>query len=164
MLCLHVPTPLLGCHNMFKKKWRLPWFGRMVKPKLRLKIKTCRRLARAENKLIQFFQLNSKRFQQGSRAVPVFRGVHFRVTSPRPQRYPTHSLMGTRMDGDAVPDIKAILLFAFICVLRMFRKKVDMINMHAPILATNNGLHDARRHRIQHHNRNNWKAVRGYNN
>ena len=33
---------------------------------------------------------------------------------------------------------------AFICVLRMFRKKVDMINMHAPILATNNGLHDAR--------------------
>ena len=71
---------------------------------------------------------------------------------------------GTRMDGDAVPDIKAILLFAFICVLRMFRKKVDMINMHAPILATNNGLHDARRHRIQHHNRNNWKAVRGYNN
>ena len=55
---------------------------------------------------------------------------------------------------------------AFICVLRMFRKKDDMINMHAPILATNNGLHDARagRHRIQHHNRNNWKAVRGYNN
>ena len=32
------------------------------------------------------FQLNSKRFQQGSRTVPVFRGVHFRVTSPRPQR------------------------------------------------------------------------------
>ena len=48
------------------------------------------------------------------------------------------------MDGDAVPDIKAILLFAFICVLRMFLKKVNMINMHAPILGTNNGLHDAR--------------------
>ena len=26
------------------------------------------------------------RFQQGSRAVPVFPGVHFRVTTPRPQR------------------------------------------------------------------------------
>ena len=31
-------------------------------------------------------QPNSERFQQGSRTVPVFRGVHFRVTSPRPQR------------------------------------------------------------------------------
>ena len=31
-------------------------------------------------------QPNSERFQQGSRTVPIFRGVHFRVTSPRPQR------------------------------------------------------------------------------
>ena len=31
-------------------------------------------------------QPNSERFQQGSGTVPVFRGVHFRVTSPRPQR------------------------------------------------------------------------------
>ena len=31
-------------------------------------------------------QPNSERFQQGSTTVPVFRGVHFRVTSPLPQR------------------------------------------------------------------------------
>ena len=31
-------------------------------------------------------QPNSERFQQDSRTVPVFRGVHFRFTSPRPQR------------------------------------------------------------------------------
>ena len=32
------------------------------------------------------FQPNSEKFQQGSRTITVFRGVHFRVTSPRPQR------------------------------------------------------------------------------
>ena len=31
-------------------------------------------------------QPNSERFQQGSRTVPLFRGVHVGVASPRPQR------------------------------------------------------------------------------
>ena len=39
-----------------------------------------------ENFISPALQPNSERFQQGSRTVPVFRGVHFRVTSPRPQR------------------------------------------------------------------------------
>ena len=38
------------------------------------------------NNILPALQPNSERFQQGSKTAAVFRGVHFRVTSPRPQR------------------------------------------------------------------------------
>ena len=41
---------------------------------------------RIRSQISPALQPNSERFQQGSRTVPVFRGMHFRVTSPRPQR------------------------------------------------------------------------------
>ena len=45
-------------------------------------------------------QPDSERFQQGSRTVPVFRGVHFSVTSPRPQRLkPNRFAVGNKMEN-----------------------------------------------------------------
>ena len=45
-------------------------------------------------------------FQQGFRTVPVFRGVHFRVTSPRPERLKPNRFAV----GDIGPEKTSILV------------------------------------------------------
>ena len=46
-------------------------------------------------------QPNSDRFQQGSRPVPVFRDVHFPVTSPLPKRLkPNRFAVGNNREND----------------------------------------------------------------
>ena len=54
--------------------WHVPFAGKTISIRV------------SKQSISPAFQPNSEKFQQGSRTITVFRGVHFRVTSPRPQR------------------------------------------------------------------------------
>ena len=62
---------------------------------------------------LQCYRARFQGFQQGSRTVPVFRGVHFRVTTPWPQRLkPNRFAVGNKCDPHRgiYPDIYSDIL------------------------------------------------------
>ena len=83
-------------------------------------------------------QPDSERFQQGSRTVPAFRGVHFSVTSPLPQRLkPNRFAVGNKMENGYIMRGIGLGSFQYIwkneskpLALPLCRKGVRIVILH----------------------------------